>query len=62
MLQRLVAAAQARNSSNDWLLATLGRLNPKKVRAALMGNSLLEKLRPILLLSQGENWLAKDNF
>jgi hypothetical protein len=44
----------------DWTLATLGRLPAEKVRTALNGDPLLERLGPLLLLSSTTNWLAED--
>jgi hypothetical protein len=55
-----ISAAQNKETSNDWVLVTLGRLDPSRVRAALKSNSLLERIAPIFLLSSSENWLAID--
>jgi hypothetical protein len=46
---------------HDWVLATLGRLPPSLVKPALAGSELLKKLAPMLLLSEGANWLASED-
>lgn len=56
----LIEAARAESQTNGWILATLGRLNSNKVREALKGDPLLDRLAPILLLSKTENWIAND--
>jgi hypothetical protein len=48
-------------SGGDWVLATLGRLPPALVRPALEGSSLLRRVAPMLLLSEGSNWLASED-
>jgi hypothetical protein len=60
VLGRLVAASRGRNASDAWILATLGRLPADRVRAALRGDALLERLAPLLLLSDSTNWIAAD--
>ncbi|MGH6777764.1 MAG: HEAT repeat domain-containing protein [Bradyrhizobium sp.] len=60
VLQKLIEAAKQGGPSN-WILATLGRLSPAKVRAALGGDPLLNKLEPLFLMGSSENWLAKDS-
>jgi hypothetical protein len=57
---RLVEAARDNKGTDNWILATLGRLPAKKVRAALKGDPLLDRLKPLLLLSSTSNWLADD--
>jgi hypothetical protein len=61
VLKRLITAARAKESSANWVLATLGRLPFDKVQAALNGDALLERLGPLLLLSSSFNWLAEDS-
>ena len=58
VLRLLVEAAR---SGHDWILATLGRLPPALVRRALEGSGLLTQVAPILLLSEGANWLASED-
>lgn len=60
VLRNLVVAVREKRNSIDWILATLGRLNADKVRAALKGDPLLDRLAPLLLLSDSENWVAED--
>ena len=58
VLQALVATATTEVPVADWILATLGRLPPNQVRAALKGSPLLDQIAPMLLTAQGANWLA----
>jgi HEAT repeat protein len=58
VLRVLVEAA---GGNHDWVLATLGRLPPALVRPAITGSALMEKLAPLLLLSEGTNWLATED-
>tara|TARA_Y100001933_G_scaffold220528_1_gene229869 strand:+ start:4389 stop:5468 length:1080 start_codon:yes stop_codon:yes gene_type:complete len=51
----------ARNRHCDWILATLGRLSADRLRQKLAGDWLLERLAPMLLLSERGNWLATDS-
>jgi hypothetical protein len=60
VLRRLIAALRGRNSTDAWLLATIGRLPAAKVRAALAGDAFLDRLAPMLLLSEGASWMAND--
>ena len=59
-LQALVAAANAGRPVPDWIIATLGRLPPGGVRAALRGSPLLDQITPMLLNAQGAHWLASE--
>jgi len=59
-LKHLIVAAHEKKDSIDWVLATLGRLRVDKVRDALKGDALLERLRPLMLLSNSMNWIAED--
>lgn len=60
VLKNLIEAARTKNHGVDWILVTLGRLPPGKVKSALGGDPLLERVRPMLLLSDTTNWVAKD--
>jgi len=60
VLRLLVKAAQEQHHGRPWVLATLGRLPPESVRAALAGNALLSEIEPLLLVSSG-SWLSTDN-
>jgi hypothetical protein len=51
---------QATNEDHDWVLATLGRLPPTLITATIVGPDLMKSLKPLLLLSDGMNWLATD--
>jgi hypothetical protein len=52
---------EAAAGGHDWVLATLGRLPPALVRPAVEGSALMERLAPMLLLSEGANWLASED-
>ena len=60
VLQALVTAANAGQSVPDWIVATLGRLPPVRVRAALQDSPLLDRIAPMLLTAQGAHWLASE--
>ena len=60
VLSRLIQAARAGSNVEPWILATLGRLPAEKVRSALRGDPLLDRLAPLLLISDGANWIADD--
>ncbi len=53
-------AAAARTAPDDWLLATLGRMPPTRVRWLLADDSLLTRISPMLLTADGANWLATE--
>lgn len=57
--ERLIEVA--RNNPADWVLATLGRLSGAKLREALDGDPILERISPMLLLNGEDNWLATDS-
>ena len=54
----LIEATKA--DPTGWLLATLGRLSPTRLREDLGGDPLLEVISPMLLLSDPENWLSSE--
>jgi len=58
VLTRLLAAQNSTNQFNPWILATLGRLPAEMVRPALSGGSLSERIEPLLVLYEQDNWLA----
>lgn len=60
VLTNLITVAREKEGSTDWELATLGRLPANKVRNALKGDALLDRLAPLLLLSNTENWITED--
>lgn len=51
---------EAARGGHDWVMATLGRLPPRLVRPAVDGSELMARLSPMLLLSEGANWLARE--
>lgn len=58
VLKILIEAAA---DGREWVLATLGRLPSNLVRRALAESDLLHKIAPMLLLSEGANWLASED-
>lgn len=58
VLRALVDAARVGGGRRAWILATLGRLDTVRVRAALWGDPLLSEVEPMLTLGPAENWLA----
>ena len=61
VLQALVTAADAGHLVPDWVVATLGRLPPNRVRAALQGSPLFDQVAPMLLNAEGAHWLASES-
>lgn len=57
----LKVLTEAAAGGQEWVLATLGRLPASLVRPALAGSDLLNKVAPMLLLSEGANWLACED-
>ena len=60
VIQALIASANEGQPIPDWILATLGRLPPDRVRAALQNSPLLDQIAPMLLSAQGAHWLASE--
>ena len=60
VLRALVTAADAGQPVPDWIVATLGRLPPGRVRAGLQNSPLLDQIAPMLLTARGAHWLASD--
>jgi len=50
----------AHDNPTGWVLATLGRLPPNRLRELLQGDPLLDQISPMLLLSDANNWLAGE--
>jgi hypothetical protein len=61
VIQALVKASRGGLVPNSWVVVTLGRLAPDKVRTALQGDDLLMQIEPLFLLNSSENWLAVDS-
>jgi len=59
-VSHVIQAARASEAPSEWLLVTLGRFSESRVRHALAGDPLLNRVSPILLLSGQSNWLAED--
>ncbi len=60
VLRALVSAADISDPVPDWIVATLGRLSPDRVNAALQHSPLLDRVALVLLNAQGANWLASE--
>ncbi len=58
VLDALVQASHFENDIPAWILTTLGRLPPNLVREHLQDTRLLDRIAPMLLMSEGANWLA----
>lgn len=58
-LTKLIQAVNSGPARTDWLLATIGRYPPDRVRAELAGSPLLDQLAPMLLISSGANWTTQ---
>ena len=61
VLKHLTDAAQSNAGVREWALATIGRLPPDIVRSHLQGTPLLDQLAPMLLVSEGANWLSTED-
>ena len=61
VFQTLLAVANTRQPVPEWVIATLGRLRPDRVRALLQESPLLEQIAPMLLTAQGAHWLASES-
>lgn len=61
VLRALVTTAQAVQPVPDWIVATLGRLPPDRVLAALHDSPLLDRIVPMLLIAPGAHWLASES-
>ena len=60
VLRALVKNADAGPPAPDWIVATLGRLPPDRVRTALRNSPLLDRIAPMLLTARGAHWLASE--
>ena len=60
VLRALLKTANVKQPITDWVVATLGRLPPDRVRAALKETPLLNQVAPMLLTAQGAHWLASE--
>ena len=60
VFQALVTVAGEGQPVPDWIVATLGRLPPDRVRSALQDSPLLDRIAPMLLSAQGAHWLASE--
>ena len=59
-LQALVAVAGTAKLVPDWIIATLGLMPEASVRRHVTNPRLLECVSPVLLTSEGANWLSSE--
>ena len=59
-LQALVAAAGTARPIPDWIVATLGLMPEPIIRQHVTNPYLLERVTPVLLLSESSNWLSSE--
>jgi hypothetical protein len=61
MVPRLVANSNhPEQNVRNWILATLGQMNPRDVRSYLKNANLAAQLRPLQLTSAETNWTRSD--
>jgi hypothetical protein len=60
VLEALLSAANSRQSPHEWVLTTLSRLPATMIKQRLHGDPLLNHIKPLLLLSEEENWLSTE--
>lgn len=60
VLQTLLGVANSQQPVPEWVIATLGRMRPDRVRAVLQESPLLEQIAPMLLTAQSAHWLASE--
>lgn len=60
VLDALVQESKSDRDIPAWILTTLGRLPSNLVRERLQGTPLLDRIAPMLLMSEGANWLASE--
>lgn len=56
----MALATVAHAAHNDWIIATLGRMPPERVRRLLAGDSILPLISPLLVMTESANWLASE--
>lgn len=61
VLETLVSAYEQNPAARNWILATLGRMPPDRVRNKLQGLPLMDQLEPMLLFAPGANWLSSED-
>lgn len=62
VLRALVRATHAEQQSVPvWVVATLGRLPPERVRTALQGSPILDQINPMLLIAKDAHWLSSGS-
>lgn len=60
VLDALVQESKSDRDIPAWILTTLGRLPSNLVRERLQETPLLERIEPMLLMSEEANWLASE--
>lgn len=59
-INKLVQAYDRNQKSRDWIMATLGHMNPELVKRNVEGHNILEQLNPMFLCAPGANWLSSE--
>ena len=59
-LQALIAVADTARPVPDWIVATLGLMPEGIVRRHVTSPYLLDRVSPVLLLSENSNWLSSE--
>lgn len=57
----LLEAEKGSSISRDWVIATIGKLNPDLVTSHINQSALFNQIRPMLLTASGGSWLASDD-
>lgn len=59
-INKLVQAYDQNQRARDWVIATLGRMNPELVKRQVSGHEVLAQLKPMFLCAPGANWLSSE--
>lgn len=59
-IKSLVQAYDQNKQSRNWIIATLGRMNPQLVKQNIAGHELRTYLEPMFLCAQGSHWLSSE--
>lgn len=59
-VQRLVRAYDQNKNAGNWIVATLGRMNPELVKAQIGNHGILSLLEPMFLCAPGSHWLSSE--
>lgn len=59
-IQSLARSYDKNPNARSWIIATLGRMLPEKVRTNLVGHEALQLLEPMFLCADGAHWLSSE--